>query len=834
MERIWNRLCGLGCVSACVLVLLAFPASHPTASNRDNPVFDKSRPIEYIPEVNGEFVHNVGELQMNITNWGIVGSMPMSNYRMGDYPSAQYPAGSSVEYLYAAGLWVGALKNGIPCVSTGYPEDEFRPPMDEINTIYRSYEGDLRGGHLPRPADDDLDGRVDEDPLNGYDDDRDGRIDEDFAAIGNQMFSCRYGDYQPTSTLLWPQHSPMFIDIHQESYQWGEDVFNDFVGVKYTVTNLGISYLSDVYIGIYADLDAGPRDRGTYHVDDQVGFWEGRWCAPKGNAEYPVSIRIAYVYDADGDEGRTPGYFGIALLGHTQSGDGSYAPPFPYLGLASFQVFRGLQPFMSGGDATNDFERYNVISSSEHDPDTNIPGDYRILLSAGPFNYLMHGMSIDVSVAYVAGSDFEDMLDHTAVAQLIYNGVWYDLDGKPKTGIDRRETPVPGPLKDYDPDYCDDILEKINVIRGDTIWSNIDCFYEMMDLNDDNCYKPLGVDINYYATGLNGQEHNLHWITGGAPPAPNMRVVPGDHCVSVFWDNLSETTPDILSGLNDFEGYQIYRADDWHRPLGSSIADGPGSDLWSLIETRDLINGINPDVDFKLPFESGGWEYSPLQNVPERETLITAFEESLYYSPIETPACPPGLTREMCDTIETIARHNLELEGGKKYYKFVDESAKNGLPYFYSVVAYDHQYSGSKPSGLGRFNSPSANFVYTQALSKAQEAGSYNKAMVYAVPNPVTTESMAPWTLGPTNDDASGLKVELRNLPKCRSVIRIFTIAGDLVQKIDHDGGEGNGTVEWNLVSRNGQDVGSGVYIFAVEPQDGRFERTIGKFVIIR
>ena len=93
---------------------------------------------------------------------------------------------------------------------------------------------------------------------------------------------------------------------------------------------------------------------------------------------------------------------------------------------------------------------------------------------------------------------------------------------------------------------------------------------------------------------------------------------------------------------------------------------------------------------------------------------------------------------------------------------------------------------------------------------------------------------MAPWTLGPTNDDASGLKVELRNLPKCKSTVRIFTIAGDLVATINHDGSGGNGTASWNLVSRNGQDVCSGVYIFAVEPDDGRFERAIGKFVIVR
>jgi hypothetical protein len=38
----------------------------------------------------------------------------------------------------------------------------------------------------------------------------------------------------------------------------------------------------------------------------------------------------------------------------------------------------------------------------------------------------------------------------------------------------------------------------------------------------------------------------------------------------------------------------------------------------------------------------------------------------------------------------------------------------------------------------------------------------------------------------------------------------------------------------WDLVSRNGQNVTSGVYLFAVEPDDEKFNRTIGKFVVIR
>ncbi|HSG29756.1 MAG TPA: hypothetical protein VLA34_14845, partial [Candidatus Krumholzibacterium sp.] len=271
------------------------------ATDRDTPLGDKERPIDQIPIIDGTFVHNVGDLQMNVTNWGIIGSMPNSNYPMREVPSAQFPAGSGVEYLFAAGIWVGAERSGLPSVSTGYPEDEFRPQKDDPRAIiYETFEGDLRGAHYPAIPDDDRDGLIDEDKLNGYDDDRDGKIDEDFIARGNQMFACEYTDNQAISTQLWPEHEPLEIKVYQETFQWGEDIYNNFIGARYTITNNGFHPLVNVYLGIYADVDAGPRDRGTYHMDDMVGFWRGEWCAPRGNGEYPVDINIAYVYDDDG------------------------------------------------------------------------------------------------------------------------------------------------------------------------------------------------------------------------------------------------------------------------------------------------------------------------------------------------------------------------------------------------------------------------------------------------------------------------------------------------------------------------------------------------------
>ncbi|UCF05982.1 MAG: hypothetical protein JSV33_02795 [bacterium] len=770
---------------------------------------------------------------MNITNWGILGSLPKSQYPMENSPSAQWPAGSGIEYLYAAGLWVGARVNGIPAVSTGYPETEFYPPKEPWATIYTSFEGKENGNRPPGPADDDQDGLVDEDWLNGLDDDEDGLIDEDYAAVGAQMFSCWYTDDQVQSTIIWPEHTPMNLHIRQETYQWADDDFNDFVGVHYLITNNGSNYLTDVYLGLYVDVDAGPRHYGSYHMDDQVGCWTGSGCAKMTNGEKPVRIKMVYGYDDDGDRGETPGYFGIAILGYPTDPLRAQAAPFS-VEINAFKIFKALIPYVSGGDPTNDFERYDVLSNRSRDKNTEIPNDYRMLVSMGPFNMLAPDSSLYLDIAFVCGEGLDGMLQAAANAMLVYQGYWYDADNDPLTGVDGRESPAEGPLMRFDPDPCDDITELLYVPKHEIIWSNLDCNEETWGWLSHGCYKPYNAMFKDYQTGVDGRETQIHWITGSAPPIPKMRVVPGDNRVTLFWDNLSEVVPDPLTRKYDFEGYQIWRAADWHRPLGTSVFNGPSNDLWGLIATGDIINDVYPDIDFKKPYSEGGWQYTPLIGLQQRDQLIKMFEESIIYAPLDTVPCPPGVSNEECDTLEALARHNLGYEGGRQYYKYVDTEPKNGMPYFYSVVSYDHEIVRGHPVRPGKYNTPASNFVFVSPRTEARSAESYNSREVYVVPNPVTTENMEPWRMEPNNDDPSGLKLEFQNLPRCRVAIRIFTVFGDLVQVLHHDGRNGAGSKAWNLISRNGQDITSGVYLFSVDPEDGRFSKTIGKFVVIR
>ncbi len=814
-----------------LLLAIVIAPSRAWPLDRDlDEIQEKYEELQRVLVFDGSAIHNVGNLQVYVGNWGSFGSRPNSRFPTADFPSAQWPAGSGVEYLYIAGLWFGAKLNGMPVVSTSaFDYGEFMPTNLDVDHIYESYEGAIGGDRLPGPADDDRDGMTDEDWLNGHDDDNDGGIDEDFAAISKQMFSCWFTDDDPKTVRISPEHTPLGLLVRQESYQWDDKKYDDFIGVQYWITNYRSNFLEDVFVGFMADGDVGPRINEDIASDDATGFWEGTVCARRGNVEVPIRISVAYFYDADGDDGKAPGYFGIIFLGHDTDPLGEEAPM--RVGLTSYQNFAGELPYENGGDPTNDFQRYELMSKGGFDRNGEVPRDYRMLMAVGPFRSVEPGETMILQVALVCGMGKDGMLANAANAALTYDGNWFNIDGDPMTGIGGRETPIEGPVSGIDPDSCDAVDEVRSAGRGEILWVNNDCSQELARWENIQCSKGDAI-FDDFRTGVDGKERQVHWLVGSAPPPPNMRVIPGDGKVTLIWDNFSETTPDVSTLEFDFEGYRIWRADGWERPFGTTTTSGPSKELWQLLEERDLVNEVRPNYDFKMPFSEGGWQYEPLLGLAQKDAVIEMFEESVYYAPLDAVPCPPGLTDEECDTLEAIARHNLGLEGGKLYYKFVDEEVHNGMHYFYSVTAFDHLLVEGVPVDVNYYGDPSANFQYTVPVSEAQEAAGYDENQVYVVPNPATNETMDPWRLYPNQNDPTGVKVEFRNLPSCRSTIRIFTIAGDLVESLNNDGSDG--TLAWDLVSRNGQDITSGIYLFSVEPEDDRFPSHVGKFIIIR
>jgi hypothetical protein len=492
--------------------------------------------------VDGSNVHNVGELHMHIGNWGLFGSLPSANFPFSDAPSAEWPAGSGVEYLYSAGIWVGAIKSGVPHVTTSMWEYELRPTEDPVDIIYRSSEGALGGKRIPMPdADDDRDGTIDEDWLNGRDDDMDGRIDEDFAAISDQMFSYWCTDDQPVVLPIYPQHNPLPIMIRQESYQWEDDRFDDFVGVTFEITNIGNEVLEDIYIGFYIDGDVGSRNTPDYWEDDEHYFLDSRIeCTDLG----PAEVQMAYWHDDDGDGGQAPGYMGVMVLDHLTDPTGQLAPE--EVGIVTYASFSGSQSYEEGGDPTNDFERYELMSQETIERDAGVPSDYRQLIASGPFQLLEPGEILSFTIAFVVGEGLDGMIANAANARIMYEGTWFNLDGDPRTGVAGRETPILGPASGVVIDPCDPrYSDPIDVPAREVVWINNDCEKE------DEFMSACGyssADSAEFRTGVGGKETQVHWILGynAVVVGTALDIKPGN-CDNTFNKKVFEQDP----GNND-------------------------------------------------------------------------------------------------------------------------------------------------------------------------------------------------------------------------------------------------------------------------------------------
>ncbi len=784
------------------------------------------------------FYHNVGLLELFVSNIGRVGNGQLNL----DSVSAGWRGG---EYLYIGAMWIGAIApDNLAYVSTGGYDFELLPSLDPVDTIYPAYEGIANGnrpGFSPAP-DDDNDGVMDEEFLNGKDDDGDGLIDEDYAAVSQQMFSCEYWDYSDLSSDLNAEHRPLNVRVQQKSYAWSTTGSNEFIGFDFDIINDGFEVLRQVYLGFFVDSDAGPKDADGYWTDDGVALFStdttfvdpsiSYECNDRVSqelfncAEQVLNLDIMYMYDVP-DDGNTAeggdvdGYFGGMFLGHTTDPFGERAPEQVEMHTARF--FSGNNPYPAG-DPRNDTERYDLLQSGERStrPSTQ-PNDYRYTFAAGPFAELLPGEKIQLQVAFVAGQGRDGMITNAINAQRIYNGRWRDIDSNPLTGVDGRETCLRA-LSAAEPQFWRDECDSLNPSQR-TI-KVTQCLIENYVDNDCNCCTPLLPSAT--ETGL---ETLVNWVGTVAPPPPNTNVdietgiythpcdpdrpsvldaivgvqvyaPPGDRRVELQWDNVSELTADPIQARILFAGYRIWRVEGWDRPVGSV---GPAPNDWQLVAdlSYNPLDGDSSASPFYLPkYSDADFDSTLCQDLGDCCLVNTGSvregEEVRQYR-------PPG------------------------YYSYTDTlGLKNGMVYFYDVTAYS---AWTDTSGLYFELESLPSATEAQAVTPRWDAvkdGSLDE--VFVVPNPyIANENPAGWDLTPSDSDPTGTKIMFAGLPDEPAKIKILTLAGDLVETLDHDGN--SGSVEWKLISRNGQDVVSGVYIYSVETSN---DNKLGRFVIVR
>ena len=252
----------------------------------------------------------------------------------------------------------------------------------------------------------------------------------------------------------------------------------------------------------------------------------------------------------------------------------------------------------------------------------------------------------------------------------------------------------------------------------------------------------------------------------------------------------------FVVGVEDFEGFHIWRS-----------INKNGSDM-------EVIGEVSKQEAFKGRHTGG----SLADSVYFYDIVPTLRTHAPWISPFGSIECLGSV---------------IDLDLDPDEFFWFDCEGSNGFTYYYTVTTFDRSYNvASGTQGLTKHDHctpaegtpyPCKDELIPVALAVDAQSDLYN---VYVVPNPVRTGSSR-LTTDNYHSFPDG-RVRFVNLPT-QCIIRIFTVAGDLVWTKDHNDGTGN--VEWDTRNYSEQDVSSGVYVYRIEAGSNS---VYGRIVVIR
>ena len=675
---------------------------------------------------------STGNIGMTVTNYGVFGDGFVEQAPT-DQPSCEYPRGSGIEHIFDGGLWVGAeTPTGIR-VTTG-----------AFNSARIGSAGSVNFEFTNTAEPTDIVVERSSLPANKF-----------FSpqAISHQDFIIDFSDTNiivPGTPIPIPNHQPLGLSVHLETYAWNFPFADAFVIFNYTITNVGYEdnrdTLKNVHVGLWADMVVRnvnilpPRVGAPFYQDVGVG-----------RVDNPDTAQMIYAYEYNGSANYTgaESYVSLVYLGaKPQRGDDLYE-----LGKISTNWW-----LFSGGNEdwqrapSDEASRYQRMSESiEDDVYWNDVfrnrNNFMNLISTGPFERIAPDSSVNVVFAVVCGKKFG-----TA------------------------------------PTSSDNAVTRRNLVEN-VSWAQR--AYHGEDSNRNGVLDFLGSDSS---EDVNGNGRLDRYILPTPPDAPRVKVIPGSGTVTLMWDDSAEESIDFISKQKDFEGYRVYRSF-----LGSDREDTGIFDNMQLVHEYDLIN----DRFYDTGLESVRME-TPLVEIGSDP--FTGLPDTITY------------------------RYQLQID-----------NLHNGWQYAFAVSAFD--------SGDVKLNLPSLessrlqNVILVSPGTPPRQPGSNLQVGVY--PNPYRTGAI--WDGGFERER----KLHFYNLPR-NCEVRIYTIAGDLVDSFEHRGdfyrgedilwyqnfSEGNtvfpgGEHAWDLVTDSDQAIATGLYLFTVKDNDtGEVHK--GKFVIIK
>ncbi|HSD63672.1 MAG TPA: hypothetical protein VLB50_07730, partial [Ignavibacteriaceae bacterium] len=641
-----------------------------------------------------------------------------------EQPSCEYPIGSGIEHIFDGGLWVGGF------ISNDSLGSQREGPYVTTGAVDASSVSSRGGGFEYTNA-----------PENHITE-RSSLLDSRFYspnAVSHQDFVMDYVDTNTTFSNGEPieDHNPLGLAIHEESYAWNFPFADFFVILNYSIKNVSNKYIDSVYIGLWTDAVV----RNT-----KVTPPGGASFYNKGGDGYNDSMKIAYEFDATGDVGFTDSYVGIQFLGSTPSIDSIFivgADTLPSVSFVSWQFRNTDDPnFFSPLD---DIERYrkmqgyfggsNRFKKGINPSSLRSPSNRSVLITHGPFHVIAPGDSINMVFAIVCAK---------------------------KSGNDPAS---------YDTE------EQKQDLYSNANWA-LRAYYGE-DRNRNGILDP-GED-------LDGNNRITRYILPAPPIYPNLKVVPGNQKVIIYWSNRSENSIDPISGRKDFEGYRIYRTE-------------PGFDL---TESQD----INKALVLMAEFDSTGNSYG----------FNTGFSAVRLDEPVTFNGDPVSYN-----------------------YKFEVNNLLNGWQYLFSVTAFD---KGDPANNLESLESGSLANLARVIPGTVPSSNPNVEVGVY--PNPYYGNAY--WD----GSSERLRKIYFYNLPaSCEITIYTLSgdvvkrlnhdknsNGSDLrwFQQYASDGKQqlSGGEEPWDLITDHDQAIATGLYLFSVKDlSNGNIK--LGKFLIVK
>lgn len=718
-------------------------------------------------------LHDLGEMWNTVLNIGLFGD-PYDNY-----PSCDWPGGEADYYLWMGGLYTACYGD------VTIHADSIAKWSSSCE--YNDYEFWCSEGF---PAEKFVPGTV---------------------ALEESHFG--YDDWDPVHN-----DNPYGLMVYQENYTWGTPGYNRFMVNSMVFTHhtgdlegqtVPDTELPGFMVAIKGDCDLGGDDPVDCHLDDMV-YYDGHaiWVT-----DDPTYGTFEYIYD-NGIGASVDDRFI-----YQQNPDAEYEDP-------EENVYYYYSYFDSGGDGLVDADcdgngvsdHLTILAKTIGDPVTDTiyvvePNTGLELFSDGmPENFWRHTPAGSDTTYWVVPRNISYMWDSDATNSSV------DDTGEPNI-----DPPIIG--------FIGWRLLDAYIIRADqTVERPFDVYDVTIPLNHSwwNWESDPGSDTEKY-NYLAGNNPDASGQTSG--PA-YMAAWEGDPGWPEYIDVDNPGPWPLVHEIPFALGYPVF---DYRFLLSVGPVDLYEGDSLVVIGgwlVAPGLDGLRAASDNMLDayYRGGGpgeWGVPALPPSPILFYEAGDLEVHLQWSANAESFSPFGGYRIYRSTFQPSGWQLVVDIQGTGTYSYTDSIAgvetsavQNGFPYFYTVVAYSDE---EVP-----IESPRSNYKKTIQGSPVSVVPSWGPVSddwtesVTVVPNPY--RGSAAW------EQVYFDKIAFMGLPTMCD-IHIFTMAGDHVITLEHRswGGQ-SGTEYWDLVSRNNQEITSGLYIYRVETNDDHF---IGKFAII-